>query len=155
MAHTSKNTLLDIETPVLNACKDVLTNNNITTCFLNRDTGSLSTPRVELQYVVGQPIGSYYISSSVAEYNAWNCQLTALVVTDRATNPTSHSRYVATVRNLLGDYRNINNQTTSMPHHMIVKSNNVNTQVTIEGNLDLDLSAVVFDQVVYIRPDAW
>lgn len=144
---------------VLNAAESILNKNGITTTMLDMDGEDTRTPRVELKYSLGSPTGHAQLSGSgpgrAAELDAWNAQLTALVVTDRAWNSGSHREYVAKCRSLLGDYRNFNNETGSMPYHHIVKSNNVNTQLTIDGKINEDLTALVFEQILYVKPNAW
>lgn len=151
--------IYDIETPVLNTAALILSGSGISSTPLDMDGENLVTPRVELQFSVGSPTGHAYVSGSgsgrASELDAWNCQLRAVVVTDRAWSSGSHASYVAKCRSLLGDYRRFNEQTGSMPYHHIVKSNNMNAQLSVDGDLGYDLTALVFEQVVYVKPTSW
>ena len=151
--------IYNIEEPVLAAASASLAAAGIASVPLDMDGENLVTPRVELQFSVGSPTGHAYLSGSgasrAAELDAWGCQLRAIVVTDRAWSSGSHQSYVAKCRSILGDYRRFNEQSGSMPYHHIVKSNNINAQLSIDGELGYDLTALVFDQVVYVRPTAW
>jgi hypothetical protein len=151
--------IYDIETPILNTAALILSGSGIASTPLDMEGENLVTPRVELQYSVGSPTGHACLSGSgasrAAELDAWNCQLRAIVVTDRAWSSGSHQRFVAKCRSLLGDYRKFNEQTGSMQFHHIVKSNNVGAQLNLDGDLGYDLTALVFDQVVYVKPNSW
>lgn len=151
--------IYDIETPLLQTAALILSGSGIASTPLDMDGENLVSPRVEIKYSVGSPTGHAYMSGSgagrAAELDAWNCQLTAVVVTDRAWSSGSHNSFVAKCRSLLGDYRRFNEQTGSLRYHHVVKSNNINAQISMDGELGYDLTALVFDQVVYVKPSSW
>lgn len=151
--------IYDIETPVLRTATLILSGSGIASTPLEMSGENVVTPRVELQYSVGQPTGHCILSGSGAgrafELDAWNAQLRAIVVTDRAWTSGSHQQFVAKCRSLLGDYRNFNALTGSLQYHHIVRSNNVQAQLSVDGDLGYDLTALVFDQTVYVKPNVW
>jgi hypothetical protein len=103
---------------------------------------------------VGSPIGHTRKTGSYADYDAYNGQLNAIVVTDRTNSGGSHASYVGKVRNILGNYQNFNSGSL-MPYHTMVRTDNRSSAVQVDGAENKDLTILAYEFVVWIKPDSW
>ena len=142
----TKEQLLDFSTYILSASMVTLKDAGIDSVPIQRASGSLTSPHVELSLLINAPTGHSHVSGSVSEYDAWNFSLRALVVTNRITNDVSHSIYTSKVLNKLGDPRNYN-----MPYHAIPYLKPTQIVTGFDANAGLDHSTVYYDGQVWIK----
>src|ERR1044072_454458 len=141
----TKTDLMNFSTYILSASMVALKSDGIASVPIQRASGSLTSPHVELSLLINAPTGHSHTSGSVSEYDAWNFSLRALVVTNRITNDVSHSVYTSKVLNKLGDGRNYN-----MPFHAIPYLKPTQVVTGFDANAGLDHSTIYLDGQVWI-----
>lgn len=144
----------------LSACTtDILSLNGIQSTPIQRSTGSLVTPRVETQVLMGAPTGKMYpISPTSIMPQAYEGTLIMDVVTDRAKSGQYHAQYVSKCNIHIGNIDNFNQR---LPYHYMVsiKTSPVVTGMVPIGNSKdvnsnstvLDFSRVAFNFQLWIR----
>jgi hypothetical protein len=145
--------IYDIESAVMSGSKDILNRNGITAVPVQRDSGDLTTPRVELQVSVTGPTNYLIQSGSAWFHGKFTGQLNAVVVTNRVENPTSHSVYTANTMALLSQYDNYNTG-SGMPYHYMgrIYVNNVVSDYVSDKNTDL--TAMNFPFEIWVKNGA-
>lgn len=148
-------TLHDFETPILGAAVSILSGSGITAMPIQRDDEDVSTPRVELQLLVNGP-GKHQaiISGSIARPDKYNCQLNAVVVTNRTRNPVSHSVYVSRVVDKLTNNKNFNSGSL-LPYHYMGGMDLINAIPTISSEDGTDMTAVAINCDCWIKQSSW
>src|ERR1044072_1597044 len=81
----TKTDLMNFSTYILSASMVALKSDGIASVPIQRASGSLTSPHVELSLLINAPTGHSHTSGSVSEYDAWNFSLRALVVTNGIT----------------------------------------------------------------------
>jgi hypothetical protein len=136
---------------VLSASQQVLSGSGISSVHIQRAGDNEITPRVELNATLGnafhyKPTGSNIIC------DAYNGQLHALVVTDRAWNDLSHSAYIGKVYDTLCDVNAFNNV---LSYHRVSYMQPSSFSPQITDKMNYDLSVIVIDYKIWIKPEAW
>jgi hypothetical protein len=150
-------TLYDIQPVIESAAMAILSSSaGITNVYLSRnDNSDRPTPRVEVQCVLGTPNGHVYLSSSREWWHdQFECQVNALVTTDRAFSEVSHSTYVSKVRSTL--YNNkLYNTASLLPNHVLLRPQMNGAQYTIDEERNMDMTAIGTNFIVAIKPASW
>jgi hypothetical protein len=139
---------------ILSGSKMVLQSNGITGVEIQQDIDDLSTPRVELQVVMGSPLGHVYPTGSKVLFDAYNGSLNATVVTDRINNKVSHSVFAGKVQSILSDLSYFNTGSI-LPYHLLSRMDLRGSAVSLETEQNNDLTNIGFEFQIWIRPDAW
>jgi hypothetical protein len=142
------------ETALMNASEAVLTAAGITSSFAQMDNSNLSTPRVELQGVMGAPTGHVKLSGSMAYHDAWNATMNIIVVTERTNNPTFHNEFTGKVIAHLSDASQLNSG-SNMPYHYVARSDFMGSSPSVEAEDNKDVSSLTFALSVWVKPTAW
>lgn len=148
MATPTKTDLMNFSTYVISASMVTLKNDGIDSVPIQRASGSLTSPHVELSLLINAPTGHSHVSGSVAEYDAWHFSLRGLVVTNRQVNDVTHSLYTSKVLNKLGDPRNY-----SMPFHAVTTIKPTQIVTGFDAANSLDHSTIYLDGQVWIKPE--
>lgn len=144
--------IYDIETAVISGSRSILTANGITAVPVQREGDDVVSPRVELQ-VVGVTPTRYLIQNRSGSWmiGKFTGQLNAVIVTERASNTSYHSDYVAKVLYLLSDHNNYNSGSGMPVHYMgnITFGNVVSN--TTDPQMNLDMTAVSFPFDIWVK----
>lgn len=151
----SINTLYDIQTPVEDAAKAILTYNGLKNIFTSRGTGSKDTvPYVSIEAGSFIPNSHVHLSGSYFYHDIFNGSMEVLVITERKLTPASHSVYVGKVMNYMMANDLFNTQ-SAMPNHYMIRSTISGVQTSTDEERFLDGTKVSFNLTVAVRPDVW
>jgi len=150
------NEVYKFEHYILSASYEMLSKQGITSLPIQRDSNNLTSPRVELQAVMGTPTGHVKILSGSVRNDSWNGQFNAICYTDRIENHSSHSVFVARVMDILGDSNNWNSGSWAyLPYHSMGSIDHRQTAVSVDAEDGKDISALAFGFQIWIRPNSW
>jgi hypothetical protein len=139
--------------PRISASIDILSGSGIAATNIQRGTGSLVTPRVELQVSIGNPDPHVHITSpSSSVFDAYNGTIRATIVTNRKVNDSVHPLYVATVLNRLSNPANFLNK---MTNHKMLRVGHTGLNQSINNERTLDITTINFGFLVQIDPRSW
>ena len=145
--------LFNFVDPILSGSVAILAANGITGSYLQRGTGSLETPRVELQASLGNPVGHVRITSpSSSVFDSYTATLRATVVTNTKTNDSSHPVYVYKCKGILGDAASFLGR---LPKPNVLRVRTTGQTPTVSSEKYLDITTITFEMLVHIRADAW
>lgn len=146
-------TLFNFIDPVLSASVVLLRENGLTVSNIQRGTGSLETPRVELQCTMGNPVGHVHITSpSSSVFDAYEGSLRATVVTNRKENDSYHATYVSKCHNVLSNPASFQNR---LANHYILRVRHGGTNQSYLNDRTTDVSTITFDFLIQIKKSAW
>jgi hypothetical protein len=139
--------------PIIDASIAILSGSGITATNIQRGTGSLSTPRVELQVNIGNPDKHVHITSpSSSLFDSYNGTMRATIVTNRKVNDANHSTYVSTVLNTLSNPANYLNRMTD---HQILRIGHTGFNQSMTPDRTIDITTISFGFLVQIKPTSW
>jgi hypothetical protein len=149
----SQSHLFNFIYPVISGSVYILSGSGITATNIQRGTGSLETPRVELQVSIGAPVDHVHITSpSSSVFDAYEGTLRATVVTNRKVNDSTHPTYVNTIVNRLSNPANFLNV---MPNHQILRMKCQGVAQTINNDRTTDISTITIGFLCQIKPASW
>ena len=151
--------LYRFEDVVESAMAALLTANTITNA-IQQGTGSLSTPRVEIQFTPGSQDGQYQIVSSDVRPCCWDGELKFRIITNRGVNKSTHKDYRSKIRMLMHNrysstYWSSAFHSTNLPYHDIMNIEETGTAINISADDNLDESEITFKVKFGIKSDAW
>ena len=139
--------------PLMEASIAMLSGSGITATNIQRGTGSLATPRVELQISIGNPDPHVHITSpSSSVFDAYNGTLRATIVTNRKVNDSLHPTYVSKTLNVLSNPANYLNR---MTNHKLLRIGHTGLSQTINNERTLDVTTINFGFLIQIKPTSW
>lgn len=145
--------LYNMVEPIMSASLNILTEAGVTAIYKQAGTGSLETPRVEIQVSIGAPVGHVHITSpSSSVFDSFEGSIRAKIVTNRIHNPTSHTIYVSKTLNGLSNPANFIGR---LENYDILRVKSSGPSPTVDNDKTLDVSTLNFDFLVHIRADAW
>jgi hypothetical protein len=146
--------IYDFETQIEAAVKSALESEGLT-AHKQRDTDSLTTPRVEIQYVTGAAMEEYaLLPDGTRRPSHFIGTLGTTIVTARQTNGSVHALWRARVRSTLYDFRNTINTTTLLPYLEVWHLQESGTSPSIQEE-SFDISSVSWALRFSIRHNAW
>jgi hypothetical protein len=146
--------IFDFENAVMSASYEVLTTAGIVTVDRQRDSDEKTTPRVELQAIMGAPTGHVHISGSQNFLDSYSVTLQAYVVTERSINNSEHNTIRNTVIEKLTDGNNMNSGSL-MPYHHITICDFGGSQVSTDQESNYDMTGITFNLQVWVKPSVW
>lgn len=151
-------TLYQIEDAVEAAVRAVLEPEGIST-LIQRDDAIAATPYVEVQFVLGAGTQHFKEIEGVKRNDGWNGQLRTRLITERtadAAKPSEqkHRHLRSLIRKLL--YAHPFNR-DNLPYYVIPNGMlyEVSNSPAVQVGDDLDVSDMLWNMPVYVRPDAW
>ena len=140
----------EIEAAIEDAVSSLLTTAGLATAT-QRDTGELSTPRAEVQFVLGSMRSDTITGDSTDGfyYDGFDGQLQGAVITTRSVDGSNHSTNVGKARYEL---RNRGAFTSSvLPNHVINDIVLTASSVNIESELNLDVTTDTYSIALRFR----
>ena len=147
--------IYDVQSAIETAATYILSAScGIAHTYTSRNNSNKETPSAEVQFSLGAPIGHTAIVSGSVVFDAWSGNLSVMIVSDRAVNNVSHSLYVDRTR------RHLQNEAlwysgSILPNHVCFRSTNTNTLSQIDEEMNLDVTAMTFEQMIFVKPNAW
>jgi hypothetical protein len=139
--------------PVIDASIAILSGSGIVATNIQRGTGSLVTPRVEIQVAINAPVGHVHITSpSSSVFDAYEGSLRATVVTNRKVNDSIHPTYVSKVLNALSNPANFLNR---MTNHKMLRVGHTGLAQSMNNDRTTDITTINFGFLVQINPKSW
>lgn len=149
--------LYQFEEALLARYAAILTANSVTNA-VHRGTGSLATPRVELSLTMGGTDDHVTeVTGGALMFDRWRFTLTAVVVTGRNQNNSTHKTYLGKVRYLLLAPSTSTTINTALSYHAVSKQLQAEepTEIANEQEEDQDRTVCKFSGMVRILPTAW
>lgn len=150
-------TLFKIE-DAMNTALYSMISSSVANAYIPRGTQVNHTPAVNASFLITTPLKHmapiYNESGSVVRYypDIYEGNVAVAVVTERATNDSSHAGYVGACRRIFQDYHNYN---TYLTYHKVLNVLNQNSATAIEEQSNHDMTLLNFTIHVCIKPDAW
>jgi hypothetical protein len=147
--------IYDLQTAVESASYEIFKDRGYTNVYTSRGEEVLLTPRIEAVYRQGSPTGRMSVlPDGLVALSAWDGQLTLTVVTDRVNTNTSHPTYMGAVISILR-HQNIFNSGSILPYHTCQDLVLNSLSPTLNADDGTDMSAIVFNMKLAVKPDAW
>lgn len=145
--------LYKYEDAIETAAKALMTTNSITS-YRQRDTTTVATPYVAIQFTPGEDMKHWHLFTDGSKRSdTFKGNITFSVVTDRGVNATSHVTLQSTVRNIVDGFQeNIN---ALLSYHAILEVTDSVTSPTVQSEDNQDQSAINCGLQFCIRTDAW
>ena len=149
--------LFQFEETLLTRYAAILTAASVTNA-VHRGTGNLATPRVELSIAMGGTDDHVTeVTGGALMFDRWRFTLTAVVVTGRNQNNSSHKSYLGKVRYLFLAPSTSTTINAALSYHAV--SNQLQaedpTEIATEQDEDQDRTVCKFSGMVRILPAAW
>lgn len=120
-----------------------------------------TTPRVDLQFVLGAPVHRHILNPSngnaqAQPFDAWQYNLLATIVTERTQNGNQHVELIGKTRYNLQYFRLLDTFTSVVcPYHSITSIEEVGQQDSVDDANNIQMTQLTFRGVLNIRESAW
>lgn len=128
------------------------------TAATTRQTGNLSSPRVELSMRMGGTDDhAQVVTGGAVMFDRWRFTILATVVTGRNQNNSTHSTYLGKVRYLMLAPSTSTTINAALSYHKVCAQLTAEdtTDISQQQDEDQDRTTLTFSGMVMIRADAW
>lgn len=125
------------------------------------ETKTNTTPRVDLQVVLGAPIHRHVLNltnsnAQAQPFDAWQYQLLATITTNRSENGNQHVPLIGKTRWNLQYFRLLSTLTSAVaPYHAITSIEEAGQMDSVDDPTNLQSTQLTFRGIMNIRESAW